>query len=57
MTDMSADIQNTRELSQSEIDQVSAGIMFPPAVMKAFAWATGAGFGAGLVVAITYLFK
>lgn len=40
-----------QEMSIEEIEAVSGGVI-PLAVLKIGAWALGAGFGAGMVVAL-----
>jgi hypothetical protein len=48
---------NLCELSKDEVGQVSGGVIFvAPVLVKIGAWALGASFGAGIVVAVTRAF-
>lgn len=52
MNTVKFDAGNMTELSESEINEISGGAVV--VAVKIVAWAIGAGFGAGLVVAVKH---
>ena len=57
MDNVESEANAIRALSVEEIESVSGGIVFAPVLLKIGAWALGAGFGAGMVVAVKHALR